>query len=121
QYLLGQAFVAEVQMDGGEAIIAGEQQLWFSGILGERERFLVVRDRSRRIAVTLVDLPEHDQRHGEVVELTEAPIEIDGGVRRADALLVAAVGERAVGHREVRVEARLEPEVADLLGRLEAV
>src|SRR6266545_2089575 len=86
-----------------EPIIAGEQQLRLVGFLGERERLPVVRDRAGRIAVTLVDLPE-------------APIEFDGGVRGADALLVAAVGERAVGHREIRVEARLEPEVTDLLG-----
>jgi hypothetical protein len=33
--LLGQAFVAEVQMDGGEAIIAGEEQPGPSGILGQ--------------------------------------------------------------------------------------
>ena len=112
--------VAQIQVDGGEAIVAGKQQLRLVGLLGERERFPVVRDRAGRIAVTLVDLPEHDQRHRQVIELPEAPVEIDRGVRGADALLVAAVGERAVGHREVRVEARLEPEVADLLGHLEA-
>jgi hypothetical protein len=79
-----------------------------------------VGDRAGRLAVTLVDLPEHDQRHREVIELSEAPVEIVRGVCGADALLVAAVGERAVGHREIRVEARLEPEVADLLGHLKA-
>jgi hypothetical protein len=115
--LLGPALVAQIEMGGGEAIIAGEQQLRLVGLLGERERFLVVRDRAGRIAVALVDLPEHDQRQREVVELPEAPVEIDGGVRRADALLVAAVGERAVGHRESRVQPRLEAEVADLLSR----
>ena len=77
-------------------------------------------DRAGRLAVTLVDLPEHDQRHREVIELPELPIEVDRGARGADALLVAAVGERAVGDREIGVEARLESEVTDLLGHLEA-
>ena len=56
-------------MSGGETSIAGEQQLRLVGLLGERERFPVVRDRAGRIAVTLVDLPEHDQRHRQVIEL----------------------------------------------------
>lgn len=114
------ALVAQVQVNGGEAIVAGKQQLRLVRRLGERERFPVVCDRAGRIAVTLVDLPEHDQGHREVIELPEAPVEIDRGVRRADPLLVAAVGERAGRHREIRVEARLEAQVADLFGRLEA-
>src|SRR4030095_2628879 len=103
-----------------EAIVAGKEELRLVGLLGERERLPGVRDRPSRVAVTLVDLPEHDQWYREVIELPELPIEVDGGVRGADALLVAAVGERAVGHREIGVEARLEPEVPDLLGHLDA-
>jgi hypothetical protein len=58
--------------------------------------------------VALVDLPEDDQRHREVVELAELPVEIDRGLRRLQTIVVAASRERAKGHCEVRVEARLE-------------
>jgi len=56
--LLSPALVAQIQVGGSEAIIAGEQQLRLVGRLGERERLPVVRDRAGRIAVTLVDLPD---------------------------------------------------------------
>ena len=69
--------------------------------------------------MALVDLPEHDQRHRQMVELAELPVEIDRRLRRLQALVVTALGERAIGHREIRIEARLETEVTDLLGGLE--
>jgi hypothetical protein len=46
---------------GGEPIVAAKEQLRLLGFLGKGERFLVVGDRACRLAVALVDLPEHDQ------------------------------------------------------------
>ena len=40
-------------------------------------------------------------------------------LRRLDAFRLAPVGQRAVGHRQVRVEPRLEPEIAHLLRGLQ--
>src|SRR5687767_6198911 len=71
------------------------------------------------LAVALMDLAEHDQWHGQVIEEAEAPVEVDGRLRRLDALRLAPIGECAVSHREVRVQPRLEAEIADLLRRLE--
>jgi len=53
--LLGPALVAQIQMGGGEAIIAGEQQLRLVGRLGERERCtwgLATRARRWRVPTT---------------------------------------------------------------------
>ena len=66
-----------------------------------------------------MDLPEHDQRHREVVEQAEPAIEVDRRLRRLDAFGLAAVGQRAVRHREVGVQVRLEGEIADLARDLE--
>ena len=64
--------------------------------------------------MALVDLAEDDQGDGQVVELAEPAVQLDGRLGRAHALLLAAVGEGAVGHGEVGVQARLKAQVADL-------
>ena len=71
------------------------------------------------LAVALVNLAEDDQGDRQVIEQAQPPVEVDGGLRRLDALGLAPIGQRAVGHREIRVEPRLEREVADLLRGLE--
>jgi hypothetical protein len=43
-----------------------------------------------RIAVALVNLPENDQRHRQMVELAELPVEIDRGLRGVQPIVVAA-------------------------------
>ena len=61
------------------------------------------------VAVALVDLAQHDQRHRQMVDQAEPAVEVDGGFRRLDALRLAAIGERAVGHREVGVSRDWKP------------
>src|SRR3972149_1114298 len=51
---------------------------------------------------------------GRVIGLAGPAVELDGRLGGAHALFLAAVGEGAVGHGEVGVQARLEAEVADL-------
>jgi hypothetical protein len=55
--------------------------------------------------MALVNLAEDDQRHREVVDLAELAIEVDRRLRGAQAVVVAALRERAIRHREVRIQA----------------
>ena len=70
--------------------------------------------------MTLVNLAENDQRHREVIEQAEPAVQVDRGLRGLDSLRLAAIGERAIGHRQIRLESRLEPEIAHFLRGLEA-
>src|SRR5688572_5442987 len=94
--LLGACFIARLEVETRKAIVTGIEQLWLAGLLRERERLGVVVERRARRAVALFDLGEDDERHGEMVQLAEASIQLDRGTHRADAVLVAAVGQRAV-------------------------
>ena len=69
--------------------------------------------------MALVDLAEDDQRHGQMIEKPQPAVEVDGQLRRLDSLRLAAVRQRAVGDGEVRVEPRLEAEIAHFLRGLE--
>src|SRR5207247_10476520 len=87
--------VAEVQVKRGQAIVAGEQELRLARLRDQAERLPVALEGARGVAVALVDLAQHDERDSEVVELTELPVELDGGLRCLDALGLAAIRERA--------------------------
>src|SRR5262245_14837614 len=108
-------------MQRGEAIVAREHELRFAGALDEAERLVIALERTRRVAVALVDLTEHDQRYREVVELTELTIQLDGGPRRFDALRLATVRQRAIGDGQIGVQARLHAEIAEALRGLETL
>src|SRR5712691_2920558 len=121
QVALRLGLVVEVQVERGQAVIARKQELRLAGLLGQAERLGVVLERAGSLTAALVDLAEHDQRDGQVIELAELPVELDRGLRGLHALRLAAVRERAVGNGQVRVQARLHAEVADALGGLEAL
>ena len=101
-------------MQPGQAIVAGKQQLRLPDPLGQAQRLLVHGEGRRPLAVALVDLAEHDQGHRQVIDQPQPTVEVDGGLRGLDAFRLASIGERAAGHREIRIEARLEPEIAYL-------
>ena len=67
-----------------------------------------------------MNLPEDDQRHGEVVALIERPIDFDGLLRRRNTLGRAAIGKGAAGNREIGKKPRLEAEIADTGGDLQS-
>ena len=50
--------------------------------LGQRQGLLVRGERGCAIAVTLVNLAQDDQRHGEMVDQAEPAVEVDGGLGR---------------------------------------
>src|SRR6266540_7300690 len=72
-----------------------------------------------RVAVALVNLPEHDERHRQMVQLSEPTIELNGRLSSSNPLLITLVGERTVRPGEVGVEPRLKAQVPNLLRELE--
>ncbi len=119
QVRFGQTLVPGVEIERGQTVVAGEQKLRLTALLGQAQRLLVLGEGLAVLTVALMDLAEDDQRHGQVIEQPQTPVEVDGGLRRFHAFGLAPVGQRAVGHGEVGVEARLKAEVADLLRGLE--
>src|SRR6478735_12476338 len=77
--LLGTGAVAAIQVDRGQAVVAGEDQLRLADPLGERERLTVGVIRFLELSAALMDLRHDDQRNGEVVQLPEVAVERDGG------------------------------------------
>src|SRR5262245_20540117 len=56
-----------------------------------------------------------------MVEQAQPPVEIDSLLRRLEALGLAAVRQGAIGDGQVGIKSRLEPKIADLLGRLQTL
>jgi hypothetical protein len=96
--------VVTVEVERGQAIIAREEELRLPCRLDEGERLLIVAPRQLRVAMALLDLAQHYERHRQVVELAELAVEVEGRLRRREAPLLAPVCERAVGNRQVRVQ-----------------
>src|SRR5262245_6602063 len=115
QVALRLGLVTEIQVQRSKAIVAREHELWFAGGLDEAERLAVALERTRRIAVALIDLPEHDERHREVIELTELTIQLDGGLSSLDALGLATIRQGAIRNSEIGIQTRLHAEIADPL------
>src|SRR5450755_3584913 len=116
---LGAGVVALIKKHGRHSLQAGKHQLGLIHFLSQHKRLLVVPQRAVSVAVALVNLPENDQRHRQMVEQSELPVEIDRGLRCTQPLFVTALSERAKGNREIGVEARLETEVANFLRGIE--
>ena len=66
-------------MEGGQPVVAREEELGLAHLLGETERLSIVPSSQLGLAVALVDLAEHDQGHREVVELAELAVQLDRG------------------------------------------
>ena len=72
---LGPDAVAAIQVDRREAVVAREDQLRLSDPLGQRERLAIRVLRLLELAAALMDLRDHDQRNGEVIELSQLAVE----------------------------------------------
>src|SRR5262245_36118275 len=118
--LLGLRFLAHIEIRGGEAVVAGKQQLGLADALDQVERLAIVAERSLGVAAALVDLAEHDERDGQVVELAELAVEVERDLGGGDAFFLAPIRERTVGHGQVGVQPGLQAEVPDLPSHLEA-
>jgi len=111
----GLRVIAHLEIESGQAIVARKEKLRLTDLLGDCERLLVLGECLLRLTVTLINLPQNDQRNGQVIKLTQAPIELDRRLGGIDPLGIAAVGHDAVGEGQIRVEPRLKTKVADLL------
>src|SRR5262245_16123279 len=82
-------FLLEIALDRerGEPLVARHQELRFTDRLGDREGPSVVVLTALVVAAALVDLPQDDQRHRQVVLLAEVLIELDRGDGRPHALV----------------------------------
>lgn len=72
------ALVTGVEMQCRQAIVAGEEELGIADLLGQGQGFLVHGEGLPVLPVALVDLPEDDQGHRQVIDEAEPPVEIDG-------------------------------------------
>src|SRR5262249_43383658 len=115
-------FFLSALLDGerGQSVVAREQELRLADLLGDLERLPVARGALVPGAAALVDLPENDERDRQVIALTEPPVELHRGFRRAHAPVVVA-GQRAVAARERAVEPGLLQLVADSLGQRQSL
>ena len=55
-----------------------------------------------------MDLCDDDERHREVIQLTELAVEVGSSLRRLKALGFATIREGTVCGRQVRIDVRLE-------------
>src|SRR6188768_3362994 len=97
---LGLRAIAAVELHCRDAVVAGEQKLRLADFLGDDQRLVIVAQRGAKFTMALVDLPQYDQRHRQMIALAQPPVEIDRRLRRSQALDIATVGKRAVRHRE---------------------
>src|SRR5258708_5552341 len=88
----GHDLVASVEIKGRQTVVAREEELGLPNLLGEGQRLLVHGKGLAMLAVALVDLTEHDQGHGEVIEEAQSSVEIDGSLRRLDPFGLASIG-----------------------------
>ena len=117
---IGLGQIVEVEIERCQAIIAWKQQLRLASFARDLERLAVEAAWQFGLAVALMDLAEHDQRHRQVLALVERPVDLDRLFGRRHAFVWAAVGEGAAGDGEVGQQPRLEAEVADAARDLEA-
>ncbi len=78
--LLSPHMVASIQINRRQAVVAGNDQLRFADFLSQRERFAIRLVRLLKLAAALMDLRDHDERYGKVVQLSQFAIECRCGV-----------------------------------------
>ena len=101
----------EIEAQRRKAIIARKQQLRLACFQSHRQRFVVVTTGQLRLAVALMNLSKHDQRHGEMIALIQRPIDRDRPFGGGNALLRATIGESAIGDGEISEDSRLKSEI----------
>src|SRR5688500_17115003 len=69
--------LADVEVERSEAVVAGKEELRLSGLFSQAKCLLVGCKSESVIAMALMDLTEHDQRHRQVVQQPEPTVEVD--------------------------------------------
>src|SRR6185369_11098973 len=81
---------AGVEIQRRQTIVAGKKQLRLVDLLGQMQCLRVRLEGERVIAVALVNLTEHDERHREVIEQSEAAIQLCSRARGLDSFGLAS-------------------------------
>ena len=74
---VGLGHVASIKAQRGETIIAWKELLGFAGFVRHLDCLIVAEGGQIGAEVALMDLPEHDQRHGEMLALIECTVDFD--------------------------------------------
>ena len=90
--------VAQVQKNGSNPLVAGEEELGITNLLSQVQSLPVVLESRIVFGMTLIDLAEHDEGHREVIELVQLPIQFDGCLSRDLAFVLALVGQKNAGN-----------------------
>src|SRR5438105_4076810 len=98
---LGLGHVAPIKVQRRKAIIARKKQLRLGRFLGQLECLVIAAGGEFPLAMALVNLPEHDQRHGKMLAQIERAVEFNRLFGRRHALLGTPVREGAAGDCEV--------------------
>src|SRR4051794_13708379 len=110
---LGLGHVAPIKVQRRKTIIAWKQLLRLAGFARHLDCLIVATSSQIGPEMALMDLPEHDQRHGEMLALIKRAVDFDRLFGGRHPLLSTFVGEGATGNGKIGEKARLEPEIAD--------
>src|SRR5262245_8469173 len=110
---LGLGHVASIEAQRCETIIAWKELLGLARFPRYFDGLIVAAGGQFRLAVALVNLPEHNQRNGKMLALIKRTVELDRLFGGRHALVGAFFGEGAAGHGIIGEKARLKAEIAD--------
>src|SRR5262245_40728838 len=110
--------LASIEVQGGKTIVARKQELRLASLLGQSQGLLIGCESERTLAVALVDLTQHDQWHGQVIDQSQATIKVDSFACGLEAFRLAPIRQGAIGDGEIGIEPRFKSQIADLLGDL---
>jgi hypothetical protein len=113
---LGLRHVASIEVQRRETIIAWKELLGLARFLRHLNCFIVAAGGKFRLAMALMNLPEHNQWHSEMFALIKRAVEFDRLFGRRHAFVGTPVREGATGDSEIDKETRLKTEIADPAG-----
>src|SRR5207237_9031359 len=101
-------------------IVAWDDPLRLSHFLGQRERFTKGPLRLVKMTLRLMDLRDHDERYGEMIELSQLAVQRGRCVRGLETFGFTMIRERTIRRRQIGVDIRLVRGGAYLCRQLEA-
>ena len=110
---VGFGHVASIKAQRGETIIAWKKLLRFAGFVRHLDCLVVAAGGEIGAEMALVDLPEHDQGHGEMLALIERTVDFDRLLRCRHPLLGTSVREGTTSNGKIGEKTRLEAEIPD--------
>jgi len=117
---LGLGHVASIKVKRRKAIIARKELLRLAHFPCHLNCLIVTAGGEFRLAMALINLPEHNQRHSEMLALIQRPVEFDRLFGSRHALLGTSVRVGATSDSKVCKKTRLKAEIADTTRDIEA-